>query len=92
MHHIRPALIEAAIAAHTPIQTVAIHGTGDLLEKPLVRKRGARVHAHFGPVRRDFASPASVGAMLARADLDGVNREMARRLRPVHAAVLADLG
>jgi len=41
--------------------------------------------------RRDFASPESVGAWLARGDLDGVNREMARHLRPVHDAVLADL-
>ena len=41
--------------------------------------------------RRDFASPESVGAWLARRDLEGVNREMARHLRPVHDAVLADL-
>jgi hypothetical protein len=41
---------------------------------------------------RDFANPDAVGAMLARSDLDGVNREMARRLRPVHEAVLADRG
>lgn len=40
---------------------------------------------------RDFASPDAVSALLARTDLEGVNREMARRLRPVHAAVLADL-
>ncbi|HVT59259.1 MAG TPA: hypothetical protein VHR45_12755 [Thermoanaerobaculia bacterium] len=40
---------------------------------------------------RDFASPERVGAWLARRDLDGVNREMARHLAPVHAAVLADL-
>ncbi len=39
---------------------------------------------------RDFASPASVEAMLARADLDPVNRAMAARLRPVHAAVRGD--
>lgn len=39
---------------------------------------------------RDFVSPESVGAMLARTDLEGVNREMARHLRPVHAVVLAD--
>ena len=39
---------------------------------------------------RDFVSSEAVGAMLARADLDGVNREMMRHLRPVHAAVLAD--
>ena len=29
-------------------------------------------------------------AILARTDLDGVNREMARHVRSVHAAVLAD--
>jgi hypothetical protein len=40
---------------------------------------------------RDFASPKRVGEWLARRDLAGVNREMARHLAPVHAAVLADL-
>jgi hypothetical protein len=40
---------------------------------------------------RDFESPERVGAWLARRDLAGVNREMARHLAPVHAAVLADL-
>jgi hypothetical protein len=39
---------------------------------------------------RDFTSPETVGAMLARADLDPVNRAMAEHLRPIHAAVLAD--
>jgi hypothetical protein len=40
---------------------------------------------------RDFESPERVGAWLARRDLDGVNREMARHLASVHDAVLADL-
>ena len=40
---------------------------------------------------RDFASPKRVGEWLARRDLAGVNRAMARHLAPVHAAVLADL-
>jgi len=39
---------------------------------------------------RDFASPGAVAAMLRRDDLDAVNGAMARRLAPVHAAVLAD--
>ena len=59
---IRPALIEAALQAHVPIQPVAIHGTRDLLERPLVRKRGAQVHAHFGQVRRDFTAADEVWA------------------------------
>jgi hypothetical protein len=39
---------------------------------------------------RDFVSRESVGAMLARTDLDGVNREMMRHLRRVHAVVVTD--
>jgi hypothetical protein len=39
---------------------------------------------------RDFASPHAVAAMMARTDLDPVNREMIRHLGPVHAAVSAD--
>jgi hypothetical protein len=40
--------------------------------------------------RGDFAGPESVGAMLTRADLDPLDREMMRHLRSVHVAVLAD--
>ena len=40
---------------------------------------------------RDFASAQAVGRWLARSDLDGVNREVARRLQPIHQAVLGDL-
>ena len=39
---------------------------------------------------RDFVSRASVDALLARTDLEGVNADMARYLRPVHAMVAAD--
>jgi hypothetical protein len=36
---------------------------------------------------RDFESPQHVEALLAREDLTGVNRELARHLAPVHEAV-----
>jgi len=39
---------------------------------------------------RDFASPQHVASLLARDDLNAVNLEMARRLAPIHEAVLAD--
>ena len=41
--------------------------------------------------RRDFADYAAVAGFLNRDGLDDVNREMQRRLRPIHAQVLRDL-
>jgi len=48
---------------------------------------------HIGPFdkRRDFADYAAVGRFLQREDLDGINREMQRMLRPIHARVQQDL-
>lgn len=40
---------------------------------------------------RDFETPESVGAILARKDLAPVNRAFAERVRPVHERMLADL-
>lgn len=41
---------------------------------------------------RDFLSPASVGALLERADLDAVNAAMIKKLRPVHALITRSAG
>ena len=68
-------------------EPIASHYTDDLADVRLFHYlRVAAVDK-----ARDFATPEAIAAMLARTDLAGVNAEMARRLHPVHAAVLADL-
>jgi hypothetical protein len=68
-------------------QPIAAHYTNDLADVRLFH------YLRVGSIdkARDFASPKGVAAMLRRDDLDAVNRVMAGRLAPVHAAVVADL-
>lgn len=49
-------------------------------------------YLRVGPIdkNRDFVSSAAVDALLRRHGLNGVNREFARHLRPIHAQVLSD--